>query len=101
MSWNVSGLPEVDISSIQLLQKVTTKLKLLPLEEVIAIWNSIGTLVQDEYMKGRGIRIERIGTFTSTIQHQPIFVFSEEFLNTNRIRYVNQPHVEELNAKRP
>ena len=52
-------------------------------------------------MKGRGFRIERLGTFTSTIQHHPVFVFAEELLNTNRIRYVNQPHSEELNSKRP
>ena len=100
MSWNVSGLPEVDVSSIQLLQKVEHKLK-IPLGSIIQIWNSIGSLILDQYMKGRGFRIERLGTFTSTIQHQPVFIFAEELLNTNRIRYVNQPHSEELNSKRP
>lgn len=62
---------------------------------------SVGQVIASQLEHGKGVRVERVGTFTTTIKNEPIFAFQDEFLCTNRLRCPQQPSSEQLSTSMP
>ena len=42
--------------------------------EVVSIWNAVGHAILDQYMRGKGTKIDFFGTFSLDISNNPIFI---------------------------
>lgn len=67
-------------------------------DDVLSVWLHTGKIVQQQYEKGRGVRIHRLGTFTLNVRNEPVFVFLDEFLSTGRLSALHQPSNETLSS---
>ena len=75
-----------DVSTHQLEESCVKALQdKVALEQVIAVWHGVGTLVRQELGKGKGVRITSFGTFCM-LGNEPVFQMATEFGRQNNLK---------------
>mmetsp|Transcript_33935 Transcript_33935/g.78372 ORF Transcript_33935/g.78372 Transcript_33935/m.78372 type:complete len:123 (-) Transcript_33935:6-374(-) len=54
--------------------------------EVMSIWNAVGHAIFDQYMRGKGTKIDFFGTFSLDISNTPIFLPDQAIMKRFRLR---------------
>ena len=76
-----AAMTSIDLSTHQIHEAVTKALekeKGLALNDVIATWQAVGTLVKQQLFQGKGVRITGFGSF-ATLGKEPVFVMGTDF----------------------
>mmetsp|Transcript_3934 Transcript_3934/g.8196 ORF Transcript_3934/g.8196 Transcript_3934/m.8196 type:complete len:827 (-) Transcript_3934:114-2594(-) len=59
--------------------------------EVMSIWNAVGHAIFDQYLRGKGTKIDYFGTFSLDISNTPIFLPDQAIMKRFRLRPHKSP----------
>ncbi len=58
----------------------------ISLDGLLAVWYTIGLVVQSQLSVRKGVKLAGLGTFSLTAANEPIFILSNEFMNKYRLK---------------
>ena len=56
------------------------------LDGLLAVWYTIGLVVQSQLSVRKGVKLAGLGTFSLTAANEPIFILSNEFMNKYKLK---------------
>lgn len=56
------------------------------LDGLLAVWYTIGMVVQSQLSVRKGVKLAGLGTFTLTATNEPIFILTNEFMNKYKLK---------------
>lgn len=75
-----------EVSTSEIAEHASRKLRSVSMETVMRCWHSLGTLIQEKYDEGKGASIDRFGTFTIAPDKRPVFCLHADFSSAYRVR---------------
>lgn len=90
-------MAEIDISTHKLAEDTVRAMKgQFTLEDVLAVWHSLGRSVYQNLVMKKGVKLTSLGTFSLNRSEQPIFVMSSALAQKFKIKQADQTMPENI-----